>query len=326
MENIMSTSIYLTKTDDHSEELLKLMIKKHMKVGIKYLCKTIQEDHNKYPGSGTGWKEILEEHGKEHVKTKVIFTTHSKSEFKKVAEMLSDKWDIVNSKDWANKKKEVGDGGSNGPISEETKAKQSAAHLKRYEDPKERKKSSDAQLKAHEENPEIKERKSAAQLKSYEENPERAKNISAAIKKRYEDPKERKKSSDAQLKAHEENPEIKERKSAAQTKRYEDPKARKKTRDAMLKRYEDPKEREKTSAANIKRYEDPKERKKTSDAMLKRYEDPKERKKASDRSKKRYNDPKEREKTGRNSATVHSNKRAAKSVEFVDVLRSAFKQ
>ena len=273
MENIMSTSIYLTKTDDHSEELLKLMIKKHMKVGIKYLCKTIREDHNKYPGSGTDWEKILEEHGKEHVKTKVIFTTHSKSEFKKVAEMLSDKWDIVNSKDWANKKKEVGDGGSNGPISEETKAKQSAAHLKRYEDPKERKKSSDAQLKAHEE-----------------------------------------------------NPEIKERKSAAQTKRYEDPKARKKTRDAMLKRYEDPKEREKTSAANIKRYEDPKERKKTSDAMLKRYEDPKERKKASDRSKKRYNDPKEREKTGRNSATVHSNKRAAKSVEFVDVLRSAFKQ
>ena len=235
MENIMSTDIYPTKNDDYSEELLKLMIKKHMKVGIKYLCKTVEEDHIKYPGSGKDWKKILKEHGKEHVRTKIIFTTHSKSEFRKVGEMLSDKWNIVESKDWANRIKETGDG-ARGSQTEETKAK-----------------------------------KSAAQLKSYEENPERAKNVS----------------------------------------------------NGKIKYYEDPKNREEARVIQTKRFEDPEERKKISDGQRRRYEDPANRKITSAAQKKRFEDSKEREKTGRNSATVHSNKRAAKSVEFVDVLREA---
>jgi hypothetical protein len=283
----MSTDIYPTK-DDHSEELLKLMIKKHMRVGIKYLCKTSKEDHNKYPGSGTVWKEILKEHGKEHVKTKVIFTSHSKSEFKKVAIMLSEKWDIVESKDWANKIKENGFGGG-GPASEETKQKISDFQLKRYEDSKERKKTSDAILKAHEENPEIKERKSAAQLKHHAEHPERAE------------------ASSKSLSEVERTDEWCKNIAAAQTERWKDPK-----------------ERERQSAALTKYNEDPKNRERNREAQLKyNKEHPEKAQEHSDALKKFYDDPEKRAERSRSQANVLSNKRAAKSVEFVDVLREA---
>ena len=121
----MLTDIYHTK-NDHSEKLLKLMIKKHMLVGIKYLCKTDREDHHKYKGSGKHWKNILKEHGSEHVRTRVIFTTHSRSEFRKVGETLSNKWNIVESKDWANLIPETGHGGG-GKHTEERKKRQSIA-------------------------------------------------------------------------------------------------------------------------------------------------------------------------------------------------------
>lgn len=114
----MSNTIY-SVNKDYSEKPLKLMIKKHMLVGIKYLCKTTQEDHNSYKGSGHKWLRILKEHGRDHVRTKVIFTTHSRSEFTTVGRMLSEKWDIVNSSDWANLIPETG----GGEMTEEIKAK-----------------------------------------------------------------------------------------------------------------------------------------------------------------------------------------------------------
>jgi hypothetical protein len=130
----MPASIYTSTEEDHSEKPLKLMIKKHMLVGIKYLCKTVREDHNAYSGSGTRWNNILNKYGKDHVRTRVIFTTHSKSEFKRVGLLLSEQWDIVDSNDWANLVPENGDGGGGviggkmPPRTEEWKAKQSAAH------------------------------------------------------------------------------------------------------------------------------------------------------------------------------------------------------
>jgi hypothetical protein len=134
----MPTSIYTSKDKDHSEKPLKLMIKKHMLVGIKYLCKTVREDHNKYRGSGKYWKNILKKHGEEHVRTKLIFTTHSKSEFRRVGLLLSERWDIVDSNDWANLMPEGGEGGGVKGLkrTEEWKAKQSAAHKGKKKPPR----------------------------------------------------------------------------------------------------------------------------------------------------------------------------------------------
>ena len=131
----MPTSIYTSKDKDHSEKPLKLMIKKHMLVGIKYLCKTIRENHDAYSGSGTRWNNILNKYGKDHVRTRVIFTTHSKSEFKRVGLLLSEQWDIVDSNDWANLVPENGDGGGGviggkmPPRTEQWKARQRAAKI-----------------------------------------------------------------------------------------------------------------------------------------------------------------------------------------------------
>jgi len=108
--------------------------------------------------------------------------------------------------------------------------------------------------------------------------------------------------------------------SIAQQKRIEE------NRNIQLKRYEDPKNRKKTSDANKKRYEDLKERKKSRDAAIKHYEDPKNRERQSAANIKRYEDPEERAKTKRHTINALSNKRAVKSIEFVDTLRSAFKQ
>lgn len=125
--------------NDYSAKPIKLIIKKHKKTGLKYLCKTIRENHNKYLGSGVEWRNHLHEHGYE-IMTRVIFRTHSKSEFRKVAEMLSHKWNIVESNEWANMVIENGAGSSkkNKVVSEETKRKQSESRLKFVEKEKKR--------------------------------------------------------------------------------------------------------------------------------------------------------------------------------------------
>jgi hypothetical protein len=106
----MSTSIYPSK-NDYSEKLMKLMVKKHMITGKKYLCKTTEKNHHAYKGSGTEWKKMLEEHGREQVRTIVIFTSYSKSLFREVAERMSERLDVVASDDWANLIIENGVGG-----------------------------------------------------------------------------------------------------------------------------------------------------------------------------------------------------------------------
>jgi len=138
----------ITNKSDHSDKLIKLMVKKHKVTGLKYLCKTVTENHKKYLGSGKRWKSHLKEHGRQ-VLTRVIFTTHSKSEFKQVAQMISKKWNVVDDPNWANLQPESGDGGDTWsgkkhsieskqkvrnaklgvPRSAETKAKLRKAHL-----------------------------------------------------------------------------------------------------------------------------------------------------------------------------------------------------
>lgn len=71
--------------------------------GIKYLCKTIKKNINKYPGSGIHWGKIVKKYGKENIKTLWVsdwfYCPHHLQEF---ALMYSEYNQIVQSDEWAN--------------------------------------------------------------------------------------------------------------------------------------------------------------------------------------------------------------------------------
>lgn len=89
------------------------MIKEHVKTGLKYLCYSKKEgkELEKYKGSGKYWVDHLKKHGND-ITTQIIFETNDLNEFKKYAVKISNKYDVVNSKSWANLKLEEGDGGN----------------------------------------------------------------------------------------------------------------------------------------------------------------------------------------------------------------------
>ena len=88
-----------------------LYLKTHNQTGFKYLGKTTQ-DPFKYNGSGLHWVRHLKVHGND-VTTEFLFETTDKNEFKKVALEYSEKYNIVQSKEFANMRPETGDGGDN---------------------------------------------------------------------------------------------------------------------------------------------------------------------------------------------------------------------
>jgi hypothetical protein len=109
--------------------MIYLYLKTHNLTGLKYLGKTESEDPYAYRGSGKHWSRHLKKHGND-VTTEVLFQTEDKEEFKKVALDYSYKWNIVESKDFANMTPEEGQGGNTNEgkkFSEETKRKQSEA-------------------------------------------------------------------------------------------------------------------------------------------------------------------------------------------------------
>jgi len=86
-----------------------LYLKTHNKTGLKYLGKTTRDPYT-YTGSGHYWKRHIAKHGID-ITTEVLFETTSKSEFKRVAKEYSNKWNIIESKEFANLVNEEGDGG-----------------------------------------------------------------------------------------------------------------------------------------------------------------------------------------------------------------------
>jgi len=91
-----------------------LLIKEHAYTGLKYLCKHVASsfsDCEKYKGSGTYWKRHLKQYGN-NVKTTCLFVTDDKDEFREIAKKYSLKFDVVNSKEWANLCTEEGQGGN----------------------------------------------------------------------------------------------------------------------------------------------------------------------------------------------------------------------
>jgi hypothetical protein len=91
-----------------------LLIKEHVDTGLKYLCKHVASsfsDCENYKGSGTHWKRHLKKYGN-NVKTTCLFVTENKDEFRKISKKYSLKYDVVNSKEWANLCDEEGQGGN----------------------------------------------------------------------------------------------------------------------------------------------------------------------------------------------------------------------
>lgn len=91
------------------------MIKEIEQTGMKYLCKRKQninnpDDHIKYQGSGVYWKRVLAKHPEYTIKTTVL-GLYSEEELKQKGLYYSDLYNIVESSEWANLIKEVGDGG-----------------------------------------------------------------------------------------------------------------------------------------------------------------------------------------------------------------------
>jgi len=93
-----------------------LYIKQHTITGKMYFGKTI-DDPEKYPGSGTHWKDHIKKHGKEHVETIWYCLFFDKETISEFALKCSTQWNIVESKEWLNKIPENGlDGGCPGVL------------------------------------------------------------------------------------------------------------------------------------------------------------------------------------------------------------------
>jgi hypothetical protein len=91
-----------------------ILLKTHNVTGKKYLCRHVTEDENTcytYLGSGTYWKKHLETHGND-ISTEIVAKCNSYEEAKTIGIHYSEKWNIVESKEFANLVPENGQGGS----------------------------------------------------------------------------------------------------------------------------------------------------------------------------------------------------------------------
>lgn len=89
--------------------MIYLYIKTHNITGLKYLGKTVQDPYV-YKGSGKRWLNHIKVHGHD-VTTEIIGQYNTIEEFRFNSVIISEKYDIVNSKEWANLRIENGDGG-----------------------------------------------------------------------------------------------------------------------------------------------------------------------------------------------------------------------
>lgn len=88
-----------------------LYIKTHNITGLKYFGKTTASDPHSYKGSGKYWKRHIDVHGYD-VKTDILGWYDTEESCRIAAIEFSNKNNIVESKEWANLKKENGkDGG-----------------------------------------------------------------------------------------------------------------------------------------------------------------------------------------------------------------------
>jgi hypothetical protein len=89
--------------------MIYLYIKTHNKTGLKYLGKTVQDPFT-YKGSGKRWINHIKKHGND-VTTEIVGTYETIDNFRLDSVIISEKYNIVNSEEWANLRLETGDGG-----------------------------------------------------------------------------------------------------------------------------------------------------------------------------------------------------------------------
>lgn len=87
-----------------------LMIKKCIKTGLKYLCKTSSKNPYSYKGSGIRWLNHIKKHNS-HIITCIIGVFASKQDLKEAGMYYSALYNVVNDYSWANLTEEKGDGG-----------------------------------------------------------------------------------------------------------------------------------------------------------------------------------------------------------------------
>lgn len=86
-----------------------IYVKTHNKTGLKYLGKT-KQDPLKYRGSGIKWRDHISKHGYD-VTTEIIYESNNDDDIKQMGIYFSEKWNVVESDEWANLMKEEGNGG-----------------------------------------------------------------------------------------------------------------------------------------------------------------------------------------------------------------------
>lgn len=140
--------------------MYRLMVKTHNQTGLKYLCITTKDDYEKYTGSGVYWTRHLKVHGYDFT-TEVLYESEDKSEeFIATCKEYSKKFDIVNSKDWANLVIENGNDGSLNFIPSDEQRKKAGASLKQHyiDNPEKGKAISNKLKQYYSDNPEARER------------------------------------------------------------------------------------------------------------------------------------------------------------------------
>ena len=81
-------------------------------LGLRYLGKTTKNP-NTYLGGGKIWKRHIKKHNFtiDDIETEIVFETNNVDELIKKGIELSNLYNIVESKEWANLREEAGDGG-----------------------------------------------------------------------------------------------------------------------------------------------------------------------------------------------------------------------
>ena len=89
--------------------MIYLYVKTHNKTGLKYLGKTVQDPFI-YRGSGKRWINHIKKHGND-VTTEIIGVYETIDDLRLYSIIISEKYNIVHSDEWANIRPETGDGG-----------------------------------------------------------------------------------------------------------------------------------------------------------------------------------------------------------------------
>lgn len=112
-----------------------LLLKQHIKTGLKYLCFHYGTKDNcfTYTGSGAYWKKHIAKHGTKLINTVILFETKTKNKIRAQGLKYSDLWDVVNSKDFANLVREDGSGGHEAMQTPEVRERAANSLRKRIE-------------------------------------------------------------------------------------------------------------------------------------------------------------------------------------------------